>query len=330
MKSTLLLAALLAVSKAVPAPEITSVVLWNDIEPQIKAEASGTENKDSGDKPQSKDENEDVEDESGDSSETPASQSQTDDSQSQTDDSQSQNDDSKTDDSESKTDDSKTDEASSEPASSQDSESTQQDDSSTQQDDSSTSEESKNDKQTSPKPTGTRLFANDTAHVSINPNMPAGSIILNVPTSTANTYVKAGEYATFEWSFTNVIVYPTAVNVEAYCSANMQTYTIATNQSIDNTQAVWNTSDVLASADVGLMTAQYTLYIYDSNATATSISSAGFLTPLSYIFGVYLPQKYTPWAQSYTYINFGVMLHPPVLMAGILGALGLLFAGLMV
>lgn len=283
------MATLLASTVALPAREVASVALWDNVEPEIKAEA------------------------------TPVKKDDHNQSQNGTSTEQSQNKDS-----------------SAAATTSGDSQSTSDSDSNSSSDDNSDSDSKTADKfdgsketSKSPGPTGTHIYANNTAAISINPNLPAGSVVLNVPTSTANTYVKAGEYATFEWTFTNLIVSPTAVNVEAYCSANMQTYTIATNQSIDNTMAVWNTSDVLATAEVGLMTAQYTLYIYDSNATATSISSAGFLTPLTYIFGVYLPQKYQPWAQSINYMNLGAIMTPPGIMTTVFGVLSLLVIGLM-
>lgn len=296
------MATLLASSAALPARQLTSVALWDNVEPEIKAEVSAVK----------KDDNESQNNSHEATTTTKAEPTTKPDSKSDSD----NNSDSNNSDSDVKSDDNK------------DSNKSDSNNEDSKSDDSNKSDAKETSE--SPTPAGTRIFANNTATISINPNLPAGSIILNVPTSTAKTYIKAGDYATFEWSFTNLIVSPTAVNIEAYCSANMQTYTIATNQSIDDTQAIWNTSDVLATADVGLMTAQYTLYIYDSNATATSISEAGFLTPLTYIFGVYLPQKYQPWAQSVNYINLGAILSPPGIMTSVFSILSLLVIGLMV
>ena len=110
------------------------------------------------------------------------------------------------------------------------------------------------------------------------------------------TYYKAGEYVTFAWNYTSLSVTPSAVDILASCSLNSYTYTIALNQTISNaTQAVtWDTSLETAGSNP-LLTATYTLIIYDAAKEVTSTPSAGYLDTFNqFTFGMYTPQPYTP------------------------------------
>lgn len=110
------------------------------------------------------------------------------------------------------------------------------------------------------------------------------------------TYYKAGEFVTFAWNYTSLSVTPSAVDILASCSQNSYTYTIATNQTISNaTQAVtWDTSKETAGPNP-LLTATYTLIIYDAEKEVTSTPSAGYLDTFNqFTFGMYIPQPYTP------------------------------------
>jgi len=110
------------------------------------------------------------------------------------------------------------------------------------------------------------------------------------------TYYKAGEFVTFAWNYTSLSVTPSAVDILASCSQNSYTYTIATNQTISNaTQAVtWDTSKETAGSNP-LLTATYTLIIYDAEKEVTSTPSAGYLDTFNqFTFGMYTPQPYTP------------------------------------
>jgi hypothetical protein len=74
------------------------------------------------------------------------------------------------------------------------------------------------------------------------------------PAITASeTYIKVGDYATFSWNYTSLIVTPSAVNVEAYCSINKYYYPIAENLTVKDTQVVWNTSGYQETASIPLL-----------------------------------------------------------------------------
>lgn len=110
------------------------------------------------------------------------------------------------------------------------------------------------------------------------------------------TFFKVGQFVTFAWNYTSLSVTPSAVDVVASCSMNSATYTIANNMSVQQTGAVtWDTHNYQASATVPLLTASYTLIIYEAGKAVTDIASAGHLGSSSqYIFGMYIPQPYTP------------------------------------
>lgn len=110
------------------------------------------------------------------------------------------------------------------------------------------------------------------------------------------TYYKIGEYVTFGWNYTSLLVSPSAIDIFASCSINSQLYPIATNQSVGPTGAVtWDTGEYQATATIPLLTETYTLVIYDAARDITSIPSAGYLDTFDqYTFGMYTPQPYTP------------------------------------
>lgn len=61
-------------------------------------------------------------------------------------------------------------------------------------------------------------------------------------TTSGSLYYKIGQPVTFGWNYTSLVVTPTAVNVEAFCSDNSQTYTIAQNLSLSKPSVVWDTA----------------------------------------------------------------------------------------
>jgi hypothetical protein len=109
-------------------------------------------------------------------------------------------------------------------------------------------------------------------------------------------YYKIGDKLTFAWNYTSLSVTPSAIDVLASCSLNQQTYTIALNQSVQPTGAVtWDTGEYQATASIPLLTAEYTLIVYDAGSAITSIPQAGYLAVQDqFQFGVYSPQPYTP------------------------------------
>ncbi|KAE8152171.1 hypothetical protein BDV25DRAFT_151447 [Aspergillus avenaceus] len=131
---------------------------------------------------------------------------------------------------------------------------------------------------------------------SIDPRDGVGGVSMLNPPSTSTTYFKVGDYITFEWKYTSLQVTPSAVNVVASCSKNSETYTLSSNMSVSETgKVVWDTAKYQANATVPLLTATYTLYVYDTNATLGDTASAGHLgSQIGYNFGLYTPQSYTP------------------------------------
>ncbi|KAE8371935.1 hypothetical protein BDV26DRAFT_275118 [Aspergillus bertholletiae] len=154
------------------------------------------------------------------------------------------------------------------------------------------------------KPTGTKTgkatgkstkTGTDASSTSIDPRDPAGGISM-FTSAGATTYYKIGEFVTFQWKYTSLQVTPSAVNVVASCSKNSETYTIASNMSVSETgKVVWDTKKYQSNATVPLLTATYTLFVYDTNSTLGDTASPGHLgSQIGYNFGMYTPQSYTP------------------------------------
>jgi hypothetical protein len=102
---------------------------------------------------------------------------------------------------------------------------------------------------------------------------------------------------TLGWNYTSLHITPTAVDVIASCSSNSATYTLANNVSFANaTSVVWETDQYGPNSQNPLLTAYYTLIIYEAGTSPTQLPSPGQLGPASYTFGMYVPQSYTPLA----------------------------------
>ncbi|OJJ84744.1 uncharacterized protein ASPGLDRAFT_170668 [Aspergillus glaucus CBS 516.65] len=131
---------------------------------------------------------------------------------------------------------------------------------------------------------------------SIDPRMGVGGISMLTPTQGATSYYKIGEKVTFAWNYTSLAVTPSAVNVVASCSMNDATYTISNNMSVAETGKVtWDTGKYQANATVPLLTATYTLVVYDVDGEIGDTASAGRLgSQNQFSFGMYVPQAYTP------------------------------------
>ncbi|EEA24896.1 hypothetical protein TMatcc_007996 [Talaromyces marneffei ATCC 18224] len=146
--------------------------------------------------------------------------------------------------------------------------------------------------------TGTNTNVTSTTHsttISVDPRLPAGGASMTNPASTTTTYYKIGQNVTFGWNFTSVLVTPSAVNVIASCRSNSATYTLASNVSYSNaTSVVWETDNYGADSQSPLLTAHYTLIIYEAGTSPTDIPSAGKLGAASYTFAMYSTQAYTP------------------------------------
>ncbi|KAI9786150.1 MAG: hypothetical protein M1839_007560 [Geoglossum umbratile] len=90
----------------------------------------------------------------------------------------------------------------------------------------------------------------------IDPRLPAGGILMLTPSAlAAPSYYKIGDFVTFAWNYTSLVVTPSAIDVVASCQRNDQVYTIAANQSLNGTQGVtWDTGAYQSTATVPLLT----------------------------------------------------------------------------
>lgn len=74
-------------------------------------------------------------------------------------------------------------------------------------------------------------------------------------------------------------------------------YTIAQNMSVNGnaTGAVtWDTNDYPEMTSAPLLTAIYTMYIFDADSSITAEESPGHLSVFNYAFGMYTKTPYTP------------------------------------
>ncbi|KAL2849812.1 hypothetical protein BJY01DRAFT_210299 [Aspergillus pseudoustus] len=177
-------------------------------------------------------------------------------------------------------------------------------DSSASETETSTSTRSSNDdsdSETTESPSTTSTRRSTSSHTSssnkttsIDARLPPGGISVLTPAATSTTYYKVGDTLTFVWNYTSLSVTPSAVNVIASCSMNSETYTISSNMSVSETQSVeWDTGKYQANATIPLLTATYTLIVYDESKDVDDVASAGELSSQNrYYFGMYISQPY--------------------------------------
>ena len=109
-------------------------------------------------------------------------------------------------------------------------------------------------------------------------------------------FYKVGDYVTFAWNYTSLSQTPSAIDILATCTANQATYTIAVNQSADQTSIVWDTKNT-PSGQVPFLTEKYTLLIYDAESSVSATARAGYLGVFNtFQFGMYTPQPYVPFS----------------------------------
>lgn len=130
------------------------------------------------------------------------------------------------------------------------------------------------------------------------PRIPAGGISMVTPAVLAGPqYYKIGEWVTFAWNYTSLSVTPSAIDILATCTANQATYTLAVNQSVQETgRVLWDTGAYQSTAAIPLLTETYTLLIYDAESSVSAAPKAGYLAPQKlFSFGMYVPQPYVEW-----------------------------------
>lgn len=128
--------------------------------------------------------------------------------------------------------------------------------------------------------------------------LPAGGISMVTPGALAGSqFYKVGDYVTFAWNYTSLSQTPSAIDILATCTANQATYTIAVNQSADQTSIVWDTKNT-PSGQVPFLTEKYTLLIYDAESSVSATAKAGYLGVFNtFQFGMYTPQPYVPFSE---------------------------------
>ncbi|OJD40282.1 uncharacterized protein BKCO1_1000639 [Diplodia corticola] len=129
--------------------------------------------------------------------------------------------------------------------------------------------------------------------------LPSGGISMITPAATdTSQYYKIGEWLSFAWNYTSLSATPSAINVLASCSLNSQTYTLASNMSVHETNMVyWDTGEFQKTATKSLVQATYTLIVYDAGSSISATAAAGYLgVSNTFTFGMYIPQEYVPRA----------------------------------
>ncbi|KAF2457895.1 hypothetical protein BDY21DRAFT_421204 [Lineolata rhizophorae] len=166
-------------------------------------------------------------------------------------------------------------------------------------DDSSATASETGDDDEDPEETGTvtgTKTSGTAAATSIDERLPAGGISMVTPAVISGPqYYKIGDYVTFGWNYTSLSVTPKHIDILASCKENDATYTLAVNQSAEETAVTWDTGEYQATATVPLLTETYTLIIYDADSSISAVPSAGYLGVFNqWTFGMYTPQPYVP------------------------------------
>ncbi|KAF2133215.1 hypothetical protein P153DRAFT_381654 [Dothidotthia symphoricarpi CBS 119687] len=164
-------------------------------------------------------------------------------------------------------------------------------------DDASTTAKSTGSGKASTTGTATRVTTTRKGNsTSFDARLPAGGLTMVTPGALAGSqFYKVGDWVTFAWNYTSLSVTPAHLDILATCTANQATYTIAVNQSAQETSVLWNTGDV-PDGQAPFLTEKYTLLIYDAQSSVTAAAKAGYLAPFSALsFGMYTPQPYVPF-----------------------------------
>ncbi len=114
---------------------------------------------------------------------------------------------------------------------------------------------------------------------------------------------KIGDTITWGWNYTNLQGTPTAIDILASVASVSRTYTLTQNMTFStrgsftwDTKAYQTLESVVANP---LPVQQYTLVIFDADASVTDTPDAGYLgTFEGFTFGMYTPQPYTPLASA--------------------------------
>ncbi|KAF8466454.1 hypothetical protein BDZ91DRAFT_173883 [Kalaharituber pfeilii] len=104
-----------------------------------------------------------------------------------------------------------------------------------------------------------------------------------------------GATITWSYNYTSLLITPTAINVEAFCSRTQQYYTIANNYSVNERKIIWDTDKYQSSQTPQLAAETYTLLMYDSATQKTDVPVAGKLAIFrTFQFAMYTPRGNIP------------------------------------
>lgn len=93
---------------------------------------------------------------------------------------------------------------------------------------------------TSMPPTSSKPASSKTRKIS--PDAPPGGVQMRTPSVYDGYQIyKIGDPVTFVWNYTSLQATPTALNIEAFCTAGVRYFQIASNVSADTTQVIWDT-----------------------------------------------------------------------------------------
>ena len=146
---------------------------------------------------------------------------------------------------------------------------------------------------------GTKTTSKSSSASVFDPRMPAGGASMVTPDAMSpSSYYKINDQITFVWNYTSLSRDPKYVEVLATCTANNALYTIAANETFEQTQTiVWDTGKYQATGTVPLLTETYTLIVHDAQKDVSATAQAGYFgTWKSFQFGMYEPRPYTPMA----------------------------------
>lgn len=146
---------------------------------------------------------------------------------------------------------------------------------------------------------GTKTTSKSSSATVFDPRNPAGGASMITPDAMSPaSYYKINDYVTFVWNYTSLSRDPKFVDVLATCTANNALYTIAANETFEQTQSiVWDTGNYQATGTIPLLTETYTLIVHDAAKDVSATASPGYLgTWKNFQFAMYEPQPYTPIA----------------------------------
>lgn len=149
-----------------------------------------------------------------------------------------------------------------------------------------------------PKATKSGNSTSSPTHETFNPQDPAGGVSMLTPAPVLGTQLyRIGQTITWGWNYTSLQATPTAIDVLVSCSTASKTWTLTQNMTYETKGSyTWDTHAYAETAVQNqLLTAEYTLLIYDAESSVKATAEAGYLSTFDgFKFGLYKPQDYQP------------------------------------